>query len=83
MRHCLFAFAALIAFALTAEPASARLFEPQPNWWSSGETCVASRPPPGRRSRATPARSCARGDALRAEIAAPVSAKAKPAPAMI
>jgi hypothetical protein len=41
-----------------AASAEARVFTPQPRWWSSGETCAATRNPPGRRWRALPPRTC-------------------------
>lgn len=47
---------ALTLFSVSS--AEARIFEPQQNWWHSGQTCVATRGPPGRRWRALPPRSC-------------------------
>lgn len=60
-----FILAGLVAaFTLCCvDPADARLFEPQANWWTSGSTCVATRAPPGRRWRALPPRSCTRSSA--------------------
>jgi hypothetical protein len=44
--------------------AEARIFEPQANWWTSGQLCVSTRNPPGRRWQALPPRSCLRAEAL-------------------
>ena len=57
-RTLVFASALVVATLCAAPPASARIFEPQANWREAGETCVASRRPPGRRWRSTPPRSC-------------------------
>ena len=68
-------FVAALLMALVfavPETASARVFEPQSDWWNAGQTCVASRNPPARRWRATPARSCARAHR---ESAAAISAE--------
>ena len=48
-------FAIMLSSAGTAE---ARIFEFQKHWWTSGQTCMASRDPPGRRWRTSPPRSC-------------------------
>ena len=51
--------AAICAIMLcSAGTAEARIFEFQKHWWTSGQTCVASRDPPGRRWRTSPPRSC-------------------------
>jgi hypothetical protein len=55
------AMATVITF-FSVGAAEARVFEPQPNWWSSGRLCVASREPAGRRWSAQPPRSCRRAE---------------------
>jgi hypothetical protein len=71
------ATAAVIMF-FSASAAEARIFEPQPNWWSSGRLCAGSREPAGRRWSAQPPRSCRRGEPV-ADTATPTrdSLKAK------
>lgn len=55
--------AVLLALTLSdVSSAQARIFEPQQNWWHSGQTCAATRGPPGRRWRALPPRSCAHAE---------------------
>lgn len=74
-------FVLAAVFALTfvnPDTASARVFEPQANWWNAGQTCAASRNPPGRRWRALPPRSCARADREHATSTSAEAAKAKP-----
>lgn len=71
---------ALVFVVLAAAPAEARIFEPEPHWWSSGRTCAASREAPGRRWSAMPPRSC-RASAARAEYTLQVSLKLKAAAA--
>jgi hypothetical protein len=51
--------AVFAALALSGE-AQAHGFTPQADWWSAGQTCVATRAPPGRRWRALPPRTCGR-----------------------
>ncbi len=64
MKKVLTASAFALVFAmLAAAPAEARIFEPEPNWWSSGRTCAASREPAGRRWSAMPPRSCRAAEA--------------------
>lgn len=77
MKNVLIASAFALIFAvLSAAPAEARIFEPEPNWWSSGRTCAASREAPGRRWSAMPPRSC-RAPEARGEHALQVSLKLK------
>jgi len=77
MKKVLTASAFALVFAVVAAaPAEARIFEPEPNWWSSGRTCIASREPAGRRWNALPPRSC-RAPEARAEHALQVSLKLK------
>ena len=52
---CTIAIASLL---LCTRPAEARLFEPQPHWWSSGRSCMESRDPPGLAWDSLPPRAC-------------------------
>lgn len=77
MKKVLIASAFALVFAvLAAAPAEARIFEPEPNWWSSGRTCAASREPAARRWNPIPPRSC-RATVAHAEHALRVSLKLK------
>lgn len=44
--------------------AEARIFQPQAHWWSSGQTCVATRDPPGLRWDSLPPRACVSSESL-------------------
>jgi hypothetical protein len=58
--------------------AEARIFEPQPNWWSSGRLCAGSREPAARRWNAQPPRSCRRAEPVTETASAVIdSRKAK------
>lgn len=49
-------------------------FEPQPNWWSSGQACVESRRLAGRNEEASAPRACRAAPAAKpAQAAAPAS----------
>jgi hypothetical protein len=82
MRRLLVVLILVGAMSLSgAGAAEARIFEPQTNWWSSGQTCVATRGPPGRRWQALPPRSCAVADAIAPSASRVSSAEHKTRPA--
>ena len=56
---------ALVLSLFCASQAEARIFEPQPDWWNAGRTCIDTRTPPGLAWDGLPARACvARIDAV-------------------